>query len=336
MEKLNKNGIFNDQAECLGLFSNKINTGINFEEIQQSQSQTVKLSFDKAFYIQEQDYLKYYSLNKKFVKRNLLYSCNLNEIFYKKVNEEEGNTDGTNIGILQAKVVDDRNFITNNSNFSLHLNELSQSNIKYNKNYLEHTQRVNDFCLINDYSTFCSASDDATVKIWDLKGDNKSVKTFKTVKRAWSVCYSQNFICAAIERDVVVWDLRTLKPFGKLGSLHSEAILSLKIKEIEGKFYLISGGDDGLVNITSLNEPKLSLDSILYTINTEQTVVYANLLDLTTVMTMSSSEILNFFSLENNNKLLSFNLINESLDLNYWIENKDYDLGKSLFIGGSK
>lgn len=275
----------------------------------------------------DQDFKKNFILSNTFSSRKVMLNFDINEL--NNVFQTNQNENKKSLGILDTKrcfhnesKTDD--FISSLSSYNLTYNVINDKGIHYIKSFSEHTDRINDFSIIEKHSAFCSVASDGFIKIWDLKGDTKSVKTFNTGKEMYSCSTFDDYLCVGVGKDIVVWDLRTMKPISKVNFLHSENILSTKISMINNKPVLITGGDDNLVNVVDLSKPKITLDSIISTINTGQTVLKATLIGESELFlkTFSSSESISLWNLENNTEIIMFDPKNEELDITFII---DYD-----------
>lgn len=266
---------------------------------------------------------KKYSLNDKINQKKVILNYNINDAITQN-NVEISNIPSSNVAILVSKrAILDNDFVSSLSNFQLNYNSITDKGILLQKTYTEHIERINDIDIINEHSALASASNDGTIKLWDLKGLNNSVKTFNAGKPVWSVHTHGEFLCAGIEKDLVIWSLKTMKPFAKINFLHSEAILSIKIQLINGKPYLITTGDDGLINVVDISTPKITTDSIVSTINTNQTILSAELVnDINIVQAITASENLVLYNLENNSEIVSFDFKAEGLGSNYIVNSK--------------
>jgi WD40 repeat protein len=267
---------------------------------------------------------KKYLLDNSFYNKTMLINYNINEAYNLISTESTKPLIKSNTAILSSKRgVLNNDFISSLSNFQINYNTITDKGILCEKTYSEHSERINDIDVIPDHSAVSSASNDGTIKLWDLKGSTSSAKTFNTGKPVWSVHTHGEYLCAGIEKDLVIWSLKTMKPFAKINFLHSEAILSIKIQIINGKPYLVSTGDDGLINVLDISTQKITTDNVVSTINTNQTMLFSELVnDVNVVQALTASESLIMFNLENNSEIVSFDFNAEGLGSNYIVNSK--------------
>lgn len=306
---------------------NQYKTSIINEEKQKSE---IKVPFSVPSFIttfnkQDVFFKKTFELSNSFNINPIAASYNINDLLISQKTEK--NIDEV-FGVLETKNgLLENDFISSISNFQLNYNTISDKGINVVNSFNEHTGRINDFEIIQEHSAFVSVSTDGHIKIWDLRGSNKSVKTFKPEKPVWSCSVFGEYLCAGIEKDVVVWSLKTMKPYAKINFLHSEAILCLNIKFVEGKPYLISSGDDGLINVLDISTSKISTDNIVSTLNANQTIASVDLLNnsLNFVKASTSTEVFTIYNLENNAEVMSFDAKQAEIDTDYIINTSTLD-----------
>ncbi|XP_030762393.1 WD repeat-containing protein 89 [Sitophilus oryzae] len=135
----------------------------------------------------------------------------------------------------------------------------------------EHTKRLVD-CKFVDHSNnlLYTASNDGTIKLWDLREFSKSVTTFNdttlnepsTVRcfNSFDVAPCNRIIAAGTEfaqtdAFILFWDVRNTKLLGAYWESHSDDITQVKFKPSDTNT-LMSGSTDGLINIYNLSESR--------------------------------------------------------------------------------
>lgn len=259
----------------------------------------------------------------------------INEILLQNSEEQQSNSGiKKREGLVLAKRgFLDNDFLSVTSNYEIHYNLLNtESGVSFVKSYKSHTDRVNDFVLLGNYSAFASGGKDNKVKIWDLKGGNKVVKEFGLTAEVTCLSVYDEFLCVGSGKGVVIWSTKTMKPFAKINFLHSDTILSLQIKEVAGVKYMITSAEDSLINILNLSDPNITQDSVINTINTNQAATYANLLgDVTHYLyAINSNETLSLYNLEKNTEVMNFDAKDESLGINYIVDAKEDSNGNLI------
>ena len=196
-------------------------------------------------------------------------AVNINEISSEK-----------NISILKIQMNPNRfgEFIIVNSDFTMNYLSLNSGSI-FSLGTYAMTSRINAVSFFRgtdeNYSTaFASGDTSGNISIWKCK-ENKPVKTFSSHGKGGvlSIDINDKYLCAGYGKEIVMWDLRTMKQIGKSSYAHSEAVTSVKLYEN----YLLSGGEDNVINIFNLNEKQneknlLCKDSVEMTINLGQSI----------------------------------------------------------------
>lgn len=314
---MEKNGIFGNTNGKLNLFDNY--KTLDHEKLKNEINKCSGM-FDKI-------------LNSNFKKSNsffnngLLITNNINDIFSTK-----------SVGILESKPFNSNSFITSNSNFTMNYFVVNSNGINLANSFNEHTQRINSVAINKKYEFFASASNDGAIKLWQPNVKD-SVKTFSTNKNCWTIFTKNDFLYAGIEKGIVIWDLRTLRTFSQLNYIHSEPVLNISVDTFDGVDYMVTSGEDSLINILDLSNQKLTTDSVIATMNTSQISTNVEFIKNSSyymIKSHTSNEELKIYNLEKNSEIYSFDVKCEELKLDYIIDSV-YDYSNGLIninVGG--
>lgn len=264
---------------------------------------------------------------KIFKQNNLLFTNNINEIFSTK-----------SIAILESRPFNSNSFITTNSNFTMNYFVVNSNGINLANSFNEHTQRINSISINKKYGFFASASNDGGIKLWN-PNNKDSVKTFATNKNCWTIFTKDDFLYAGIEKGIVIWDLRTLKTYSQLNYIHSEPILNISVETFNGVNYMVTSGEDSLINILELSSQKLTHDNVIGTMNTGQISTNVEFIQNSSyflIKSHTSNEELKIYNLEKNSELHSFDFKCEELKLDYILDSYYDSLNNqiNMNIGG--
>ena len=179
---------------------------------------------------------------------NILSSVNLNEI-----TKEPDNS------LLKLKINPNKQgeFIIVNSNFTMNYLSFNPQNISLSCNgvYSEHKSRINDISFFHSNQSplsesFVSGDNDGNILLWDSRAKSSSYKLSTNGKGGiFSLDTNENYLAAGYGNEIAAWDLKTMKRIGKNSEMHSELVTCVKFFEN----YLISGGEDNIINIFDIN-----------------------------------------------------------------------------------
>ena len=179
---------------------------------------------------------------------NILSSVNLNEI-----------TKDPDNSLLKLKINPNKQgeFIIGNSNFTMNYLSFNPQNISLSCNgvYSEHKSRINDISFFHSNQSplsesFVSGDNDGNILLWDSRAKSSSYKLSTNGKGGiFSLDTNENYLAAGYGNEIAAWDLKTMKRIGKNSEMHSELVTSVKFFEN----YLISGGEDNIINIFDIN-----------------------------------------------------------------------------------
>ena len=179
---------------------------------------------------------------------NILSSVNLNEI-----------TKDPDNSLLKLKINPNKQgeFIIVNSNFTMNYLSFNPQNISLSCNgvYSEHKSRINDISFFHSNQSplsesFVSGDNDGNILLWDSRAKSSSYKLSTNGKGGiFSLDTNENYLAAGYGNEIAAWDLKTMKRIGKNSEMHSELVTSVKFFEN----YLISGGEDNIINIFDIN-----------------------------------------------------------------------------------
>jgi WD40 repeat protein len=120
------------------------------------------------------------------------------------------------------------------------------------KNFNQHENWVDSIQVIEDANKLISASNDETIKIWDLQS-GECLKTLNEHSVSRVLIYKNNkFISGSYNNKIKMWDLESFKCIETLNN--NSAVFSLLL--LSDKI-LASGLFDGTINIWNLNEKKI-------------------------------------------------------------------------------
>ena len=208
---------------------------------------------------------------------NILSSVNINEL-----------TKDPENSLLKIKINPNKQgeFIIVNSNFTMNYLSYNPQNISLSCNgvYSEHKSRINDVSFFHSNQSplnesFVSGDNDGTILLWDSRAKSSSYKLTTNGKGAvLSLDTNQNLLVAGYGTEISAWDLKTMKQIGKSCFAHSELINCVKFFEN----YLISGGEDNIINIFNLdnvyemnkkiNKNILKTENVVSTMNMGQSI----------------------------------------------------------------
>ena len=208
---------------------------------------------------------------------NTLSNVNINEI-----------TKDPDNSLLKIKINPNKQgeFIIVNSNFTMNYLSFNPQNISLSCNgvYAEHKSRINDVSFFHSNQSplsesFVSGDNDGTILLWDSRAKSSSYKLSTHGKGAvLSLDTNQDFLAAGYGTEIATWDLKTMKQIGKSSFAHSEFVTCVKFFEN----YLISGGEDNIINIFDIyngNEMKkkinkniLAAENVAATMNMGQNI----------------------------------------------------------------
>ena len=208
---------------------------------------------------------------------NTLSSVNINEL-----------TKDPDNSLLKLKINPNKQgeFIIVNSNFTMNYLCFNPQNISLSCNgvYTEHKSRINDISFFHSNQSplnesFVSGDNDGTILLWDSRAKSSSYKLSTHGKGAvLSLDTNQNFLAAGYGTEISAWDLKTMKQIGKSSFAHSDIVTCVKFYEN----YLISGGEDNIINIfdilngnemnKKINKNILNSENVVSTMNMGQSI----------------------------------------------------------------
>ena len=124
--------------------------------------------------------------------------------------------------------------------------------------YSEHKSRINDISFFHSNQSplsesFVSGDNEGNILLWDSRAKSSSYKLSTNGKGGiLSLDTNENFLAAGYGTEIAAWDLKTMKRIGKNSEMHSEFVTCVKFFEN----YLISGGEDNIINIFDINNEK--------------------------------------------------------------------------------
>ena len=182
---------------------------------------------------------------------NILSSVNLNEI-----------TKDPDNSLLKLKINPNKQgeFVIVNSNFTMNYLSFNPQNISLSCNgvYNEHKSRINDISFFHSNQSplsesFVSGDNEGNILLWDSRAKSSSYKLSTNGKGGiLSLDTNEHFLAAGYGTEIAAWDLKTMKRIGKNSEMHSEFVTCVKFFEN----YLISGGEDNIINIFDINNEK--------------------------------------------------------------------------------
>ncbi len=182
----------------------------------------------------------------------------LNLKILSEVNINEITKDSSN-SILKLKINPNipTEFLIINSNFTMNYLKISPQNslITLNGIYKEHKSRINDISFFHSNQSplsesFVSGDNDGNILLWDSRAKSSSYKLNTNGKGGiLSLDVNEYFLAAGYGTEIAAWDLKTMKRIGKNSSAHSDLVSCVKFYEK----YLISGGEDNIINIFDIS-----------------------------------------------------------------------------------
>ena len=179
---------------------------------------------------------------------NILSSVNLNEI-----------TKDPDNSLLKLKINPNKQgeFIIINSNFTMNYLSYNPNNLSLSCHgiYNEHKSRINDVSFFHSNQSplsesFVSGDNDGNILLWDSRAKSSSYKLNTNGKGGiLSLDVNEYFLAAGYGTEIAAWDLKTMKRIGKNSSAHSDLVSCVKFYEN----YLISGGEDNIINIFDIS-----------------------------------------------------------------------------------
>lgn len=128
-------------------------------------------------------------------------------------------------------------------------------------NFTSHTAAVNAVVTIGTDYVIASASDDITIKVWDLRAGQLLGTLSKTVGQGGghtqpikALAYfpmDRLFMSGAVDSDIIAWDTSTVTDVTRMGIIvqaHFSEVLALS-SSLSGSQPLLSGGDDHVVKV---------------------------------------------------------------------------------------
>jgi WD40 repeat protein len=141
---------------------------------------------------------------------------------------------------------------TNHKTLKTKTFKVSNDSGKLIKNFNQHKSIVRSIQVIEDANKLISASNDETIKIWDLQS-GECLKTLNEHSVSRVLIYKNNkFISGSYNNKIKMWDLESFKCIETLNN--NSAVFSLLL--LSDKI-LASGLFDGTINIWNLNEKKI-------------------------------------------------------------------------------
>jgi hypothetical protein len=113
-----------------------------------------------------------------------------------------------------------------------------------------HTARVNELQFAPaDVNALYSASNDGTLRLWDLRAPEPQVHLFKTGgKEVWcaSMSVDSTFVAAGVGTSLRTWDLRTRKLYRSYVDAHTDDVTCVSAHPLLPSIFL-TGSEDGLM-----------------------------------------------------------------------------------------
>ena len=239
-------------------------------------------------------------------------------------------------------------FLIINSNFTMNYLKISPQNsqITLNGIYKEHNSRINDISFFHSNESpmkesFISGDNDGKILIWDSRSKNSSYNLSTHGKGSVLTLDTNNYyICAGYGNEISIWDIRTMKQFGKSSFAHSEPVTYVKFYD---KF-LLSSSDDYIINIFNLgnydnnkkiNKNILSQNNVEVTMNLGQSIFSVTPLEDNYLSAITSVNTFHVINLINCTSQYEFDAKNEKFNSDYILDNY-YNVNKheaELFCG---
>ena len=271
-------------------------------------------------------------LNTPLYPINQIASVNINQI-----------TQDINNSILKIKINKNlhSDFIIINSNLTI--NYLSIDANTYNivnlGTYNEHTAKINDVCFFTNTNvpfnkSFISCDKEGNILIWDSRANKSTYKIVKQIdddscEGVFCLDTNPQYLVAGYGKEISIWDLSNLKEVGNANYAHSEMVTSVKFYDN----YLISSGDDFIINIFRLNinniDNILDEDSVEYIINFQQSIIELYPLETDYISAITSINSFAVISLNNCSTMYEFDAKNKNYFSDY-ILNMNYDINNHI------
>ena len=201
-----------------------------------------------------------------------------------------------------------------NSKFQILYMSITNDDLYHVCSFKENTGRINDISFFKNNESpfnraFISGSTDGTIKIWDSRSSH-SVKTIETNKsKVFTLDTNSDVLVAGVAREIVVWDLKMMKQMHKCSFAHSDEVTAVKLKNN----YLMTGGQDNIINIFDLNTG-LEMDSVISTANLNQPLAALDFIDdemnyIHAITNVYTFNIVNMFSCVSSFELDAKNVI---------------------------
>jgi WD40 repeat protein len=158
--------------------------------------------------------------------------------------------------------------------------------------FKEHTERINDICFFKNPESpfdraFITASSDGTIKLWDSRTAG-SIKTLKISRgNIYSLDTNLTTLAAGVGREIGLWDLKMMKNVCRCNFAHSDDVISLKMNDD----YLLSGGEDNIINSFENIKNLITMDSVKSSFNLGQAVASIDFLDYSTNFVHASTTV---------------------------------------------
>ena len=273
----------------------------------------------------------------------------LNLKILSEVNINEITKDSSN-SILKLKINPNipTEFLIINSNFTMNYLKISPQNslITLNGIYKEHKSRINDISFFHSNEvpmneSFISGDNEGKILIWDSRSKNSSY-SLSTNGKGSVLTLDTNlyYIGAGYGNEISIWDIRTMKQFGKSSFAHSEPVTYVKFYDN----FLLSSSDDYIINIFNLgnydnkkiiNKNILSQNNVEITMNLGQSIFSVNPLEDNYLSVITSVNTFHIVNLVNCTSQYEFDFKNEKLNCDYILDNY-YNINKhevELFCG---
>ena len=274
---------------------------------------------------------------------NILSSVNLNEI-----------TKDPDNSLLKLKINPNKQgeFVIVNSNFTMNYLSFNPQNISLSCNgvYNEHKSRINDISFFHSNQSplsesFVSGDNEGNILLWDSRAKSSSYKLSTNGKGGiLSLDTNEHFLAAGYGTEIAAWDLKTMKRIGKNSEMHSEFVTCVKFFEN----YLISGGEDNIINIFDINNEKelnkkmnkniLDSDYAVSMMNMGQSIYSVSTIKpnyISAITTVNTFFIINLKSCVQTYEFDSKNIITDYILDSYYDNKKDLNTIKQSNIKSS-
>ena len=262
---------------------------------------------------------------------NPLSTVNINEI-----------TKDPDNSLLKLKINPNKlgEFIIVNSNFTMNYLSFNPQNISLACNgvYSEHKSRINDISFFHSNQSplsesFVSGDNNGIILLWDSRAKSSSYKLTTHGKGAiLSLDTNQNFLAAGYGTEISAWDLKTMKQIGKSSFAHSELVTCVKFFEN----YLISGGEDNIINIfdiyngnelnKKINKNILASENVAETMNMGQSIYSVSTMKqnyISAITTVNTFFVIDLKSCVQTYEFDSKNIITDYILDSYYDNKKD-------------